>query len=99
MGIVINLVSFGTINRANEISCGIAAALPGVIHLVLTYENDLKTALVENVMAGGDSAARGLATGMLLGAYLGMQSIPEHWLADMQKHDHILDLLGKLPVT
>ncbi len=75
--------------------CGIAAALPGVIHLVITYENDLKSALIENVMAGGDSAARGLATGMLLGAHLGMESIPSQWLADMREHDHILGLLAR----
>ena len=51
--------------------CGIAAALPGAIHLVLTYPEDLGTALSENVMAGGDSAARGMAVGMILGAALG----------------------------
>ena len=48
--------------------CGIAAALPGALHLVLKYPDDLRTALVENVMAGGDSAARGMVVGMMLGA-------------------------------
>jgi ADP-ribosylglycohydrolase len=74
--------------------CSIAAALPGVIHLVTTYENDLKTALIENVMAGGDSAARGLVTGMILGAYLGRKAIPEEWLTDMVKFEHISRLLS-----
>lgn len=77
--------------------CGIAAALPGVIHLVLSYENDLKTALIENVMAGGDSAARGLATGMIIGAHLGMKAIPPQWLDGLQKRGRIIHLLGKLP--
>ncbi len=74
--------------------CGIAAALPGVIHLVTTYENDLETALIENVMAGGDSAARGLVVGMILGAHLGLQAIPKEWLTDMVQYVHIVELLS-----
>jgi len=79
--------------------CGVAAAMPGVIHLVATYENDLKTALIENVMAGGDSAARGLACGMLLGAHLGPDAIPADWLDGMRQHNHIADLTKQLPTT
>jgi len=52
--------------------------------------------LVENVMAGGDSAARGLIVGMLLGAYLGMEAIPQEWLTDMKAYPLIVDLLGKI---
>lgn len=76
--------------------CGIAAALPGVVHLIATYENDLETALIENVMAGGDSAARGLVVGMILGAYLGQQAIPKEWLDDMVQYAHILALLSSM---
>ncbi|MCF6188367.1 MAG: ADP-ribosylglycohydrolase family protein [Desulfobulbaceae bacterium] len=79
--------------------CGVAAAMPGVIHLVASYENDLKTALIENVMAGGDSAARGLACGMLLGAHLGMDAIPQDWLDGMRQQNHIANLLAQLPTT
>jgi ADP-ribosylglycohydrolase len=74
--------------------CGIAAALPGAIHLILTYGNDLKTALVENVMAGGDSAARGLVAGMILGAHLGQAAIPGEWLTGMVRASTITDLLA-----
>jgi ADP-ribosylglycohydrolase len=74
--------------------CGIAAALPGVIHLITSYENDLETALIENVMAGGDSAARGLVVGMILGAHLGRKAIPEEWLTDMVQFTHISALLS-----
>ena len=51
--------------------CEAGSALPSVIHLLATYENDIKNALIENVMAGGDSAARGMIVGMVLGAYHG----------------------------
>jgi ADP-ribosylglycohydrolase len=41
--------------------CEIAAAFPCVIHLISKYEDNLKEGLIENAMAGGDSAGRGLA--------------------------------------
>ncbi|MBM9613453.1 ADP-ribosylglycohydrolase family protein [Desulfobulbus rhabdoformis] len=76
--------------------CGIAAALPGALHLMLRYPDDLKTALVENVMAGGDSAARGLVVGMVLGARLGWEAIPQSWLTSMLAAPHIEELLTAL---
>jgi len=74
--------------------CAIAAALPGAIHLILTYPDDLRTALIENVMAGGDSAARGLVVGMILGAHLGRAAIPEEWLTGMVRYGDITGLLA-----
>ena len=76
--------------------CETPAAFPGVIHLIAKYENDLKQALVENVMAGGDSAGRGLIVGMTLGAYLGMEAIPQQWLTDMKAYPQIVELLAKI---
>ena len=79
--------------------CGIAAALPGAIHLIVSYTNDLKTALIENVMAGGDSAARGMVAGMILGAHLGAAAVPAAWLADMEKTEAIALLLQSIDST
>lgn len=76
--------------------CEIQAAFPSVIHLITKYETDLKTALIENGMAGGDSAGRGLLVGMVLGAYLGMEAIPPEWLQEMKAREHILDLLDRI---
>ena len=76
--------------------CETPAAFPSVIHLIVKYENDLKQALVENVMAGGDSAGRGLIVGMLLGAYLGREAIPQEWLRDMKAYPQIVGLLEKI---
>jgi ADP-ribosylglycohydrolase len=76
--------------------CEIPAAFPAVVHLIAKYENDLKTALVENVMAGGDSAGRGLLVGLVLGAHLGMAAIPLEWLNDMQAYPQIVDMLDKI---
>lgn len=76
--------------------CSIEAALPGTIHLITRYENDFKDALVENVMAGGDSAARGMLVGMVLGAYLGIEAVPGDWLETLNARKKIVDLLISL---
>lgn len=76
--------------------CEVGAAFPSVIHLLVRYEDHLKEALVENVMAGGDSAARGMAVGMILGAYLGMEAIPADWLADLKSREAIMRALDQL---
>jgi ADP-ribosylglycohydrolase len=78
-------------------SCHAAQALPGVVHLIVKYESDLKEALVQAVMAGGDSAARAMAVGMVLGARLGWEGIPSEWLAALKKRDEIQKLLVVVP--
>jgi ADP-ribosylglycohydrolase len=76
--------------------CETYAALPGVIHLIAKYENNLSQALIENAMAGGDSAARGLLTGMILGARLGLEAIPRKWLTELKAHDRIVELMDNM---
>lgn len=76
--------------------CETGAAFPAVIHLLARYEDNLKEALVENVMAGGDSAARGMVAGMILGAYLGMDAIPADWLADLKNRNAIMRVLDRI---
>lgn len=76
--------------------CSIEAALPGTIHLIAKYENDFKEALVENVMAGGDSAARGMLVGMVLGAYGGIDALPQSWLDTLNARDRIEKSLATL---
>lgn len=76
--------------------CEINAAFPAVIHLVARYEGNLQQALIENVMAGGDSAARGMITGMLLGAFHGLEAIPEPWLTELSARDKIYSLMADI---
>jgi ADP-ribosylglycohydrolase len=80
-------------------SCNSKGALPAVVFLVARYESDLKEALVQNAMAGGDSAARGMAVGMLLGAHLGAEAIPGDWVSGMKASRHIRDLLARIDKT
>ncbi|WP_428558837.1 MAG: ADP-ribosylglycohydrolase family protein [Solidesulfovibrio sp. DCME] len=70
-------------------SCHINEAFPAVIHLIARHGRDLAACLRQNVMAGGDSAARGLLAGMVVGAALGRGAIPEDWLRGLADRQSI----------
>jgi len=76
--------------------CEIEAAFPCVVHLIARYEENLSQALIQNAMAGGDSAGRGLVTGMILGAHLGLGAIPARWLTELKAYDRIVELMVKI---
>ncbi len=76
--------------------CEIEAAFPCVIHLIARYEENLSRALIENAMAGGDSAGRGMVVGMILGARRGLEAIPQRWLTELKAYTRIVELLDKI---
>lgn len=76
--------------------CSTNAALPGAVYTVLKNEASLEEALIETVMAGGDSAARGMAVGMLLGACHGSDHIPSRWLNTLNRYKEMQTALDKL---
>jgi len=87
--------SVSTIARFGQ-SCHTDDAFPGVVHLIVKYEDDLKEALVQAVMAGGDSAGRGLMVGMVLGAHLGDKGLPKEWVSGLKRGADILKLLEQI---
>lgn len=76
--------------------CETEAAFPATVHLIAKYEDNLKAALIENVMAGGDSSSRGMLAGMVLAARLGPAAIPADWLSGLRARTHIEALLSKI---
>lgn len=58
-------------------SCSSLYGLPSSLYLILKFEEDYSEALKANRMAGGDSAARGMVVGMVLGAYHGYDALPQ----------------------
>lgn len=89
LGSVETIKSFGQ-------SCHTPDAFPGIIQLIARYEGDLKEALILSVMAGGDSAARAMIVGMILGAHLGMKAIPGVWISGLKKAEQIVTLLSRI---
>jgi len=71
-------------------SCHTLHAFPSVVQIIAKYQDDMRQALIQNVMAGGDSAARGMLIGMVLGAYNGDMS--EEWR--FNKRDEVIKLLS-----
>lgn len=73
-------------------------ALAISVYCALKYRDDFKKALIAAVNHSGDSDSTGAITGNILGAYLGLNSIPEEWQQNIELHDVILqvadDLLG-----
>jgi len=77
-------------------ACSVESALPGVMHLVGRYADDFKGALVENIMAGGDSAARGMPAAMIIGAHNGVEAIPDPWLEGLATKTQIENCLDSV---
>lgn len=77
-------------------ACDVSAGVPGVVHLIAKYQDNPRDGLVENVMAGGDSAARGLLAGMVFGAYSGMDAIAQEWVSDLNSRGAIERHLEKV---
>lgn len=58
-------------------SCSSQFAFPSTLYLILKYPDDFMEAMKQNVLAGGDSAGRGMVLGMILGTANGYSKIPE----------------------
>jgi ADP-ribosylglycohydrolase len=93
------------IGRSEPIKVGKASptegTLPGSIYFILKYankEDGLKKALQANAMVGGDNASRAIAIGMVLGAYFGVEAIPQEWKETLTQWEYCENLLNKLPL-
>lgn len=75
-------------------SCPIARSFPSVIQITARYQDDYRNGVIENVMAGGDSAARGLLIGAMLGAWNGIESIPAEWIDGLSAREAIVSMLN-----
>lgn len=64
-------------------ACDIRFSFPSVAQLIARYEDDYRAAQIANAEAGGDSAARALMLGLILGAYHGTDAIPEDWMTGL----------------
>ena len=75
------------------LTCHFPDAFPATLYLLQKYPDDFPTAVVENAMAGGDSTARGLILGAVLGALHGESGIPADWLHGMSCYSEVTQWL------
>jgi ADP-ribosylglycohydrolase/pimeloyl-ACP methyl ester carboxylesterase len=86
----------GTVVKELGATCHIQDAYPSTLYLLLKYGSSLEAALIENAMAGGDSAARAMVLGAVLGARDGAEAIPARWLEIMEATPEIRQALGQV---
>ncbi len=77
-------------------ACAIDHGFPGVIHLITKYTDNYRQAMEENAKSGGDSAARGMLVGMILGILNGEESVPEEWKKNLTSYKEIEGLISKI---
>jgi len=68
------------------------------VYCALRYKDDFKKALITAVNHDGDSDSTGAITGNILGAYLGMNSIPKEWIENVELKDVIIRIADDLLV-
>jgi len=78
------------------LGCDIVGAFPITLALALCHEDDPVAALSANAMLGGDSAARGLLLGLLMGARHGAEAFPAAWTAGLKARETIDRALQRL---
>ncbi|MDW7729776.1 MAG: ADP-ribosylglycohydrolase family protein [Bacillota bacterium] len=68
------------------------------VYCSLKHKDDYRKAIVASVNHSGDSDSTGAITGNIVGAYLGLSSIPEEWVGKLELKEVIMkmadDLLG-----
>jgi hypothetical protein len=74
----------------------VAAAFPATVHLIAKFEDRLEEGMIENVMAGCDSAGRGLLADLVLGAHGGQAALPERWGKALNARPEIERMLARL---
>lgn len=95
-------LSFSRLTRAPRPSAQVGKAsptegtMPSSIYMILKYSADFGAAARANAMVGGDNAARGVAIGMVLGAYHGVGAIPSELQQGLHAWERSLELLERL---
>jgi len=74
-------------------SCSVQGALASTVYLLLNYHDDFEALLKANVLAGGDSAARGMVAGMVVGARYGFEAIKPSWIEELNEYETLNKLI------
>jgi ADP-ribosylglycohydrolase len=77
-------------------SCPLPQSFPSALHAALLHHEDLTTAILLTLRAGGDSAGRASMIGAWLGAIHGMEAIPEEWLMQLRSRERIQKAMDQL---
>jgi len=71
-------------------------ALAIAVYCSLKHKDNYKNAIIASVNHSGDSDSTGAITGNILGAYLGLNSIPEEWINKLELREVIIKIADEL---
>ena len=71
-------------------------SLPAAMWFFLAYRDDPEEAIVRAASAGYDSDTVASMTGNLIGAYHGLEALPERWREDLEYYDALVGLADGL---
>jgi len=78
-------------------STAVAHAFPAALYFVLRYAaSGYKDVVQANVLVGGDSSARAVPIGMIIGAYYGRAGIPLGWINGLTASGNVEKMLKPL---
>ena len=94
---ITSLARLWEVGKSEPIKVGKASptegALPAALYFSLKYENSLEEALIANANCGGDSGARAMVIGLLLGGLHGETALPQRWTTAHNSYKHANSLL------
>lgn len=76
------------------LGCNVHEALPLTLCLALQFADQPRTALTTNALLGGDSAARSLLLGLIMGAAHGLIWLPPAWIDELSAKRDVETLLN-----
>lgn len=77
-------------------SCYLPNTFPSILHVLLKHGDDVETALLESVRAGGDNASRTAVVGAVLGAVHGLEGLPTDWLERLRSKQALAPLIDEV---
>ena len=78
------------LGTGSDINGGLALT----VYLLLNHHNDLDALLQANLRAGGDSSARGMVAGMIVGAKEGFEKIQPKWIKSIKEYKELNRLIS-----
>jgi ADP-ribosylglycohydrolase len=73
------------------------------VFIALKYSDSFERAVLKSVNSygdvGGDTDAIGFITGILVGGYRGVSSIPSRWLKKLEGYEHINAIVERLKLS
>lgn len=76
-------------------SCSVDGAYASTIYILLKYQDNFTLALKENLLAGGESSARAMIIGGLLGILHHKEVLSSSYIKQINKYENIKSLLNK----